>query len=386
MFQRFTFIAIAFTIFISCTDTNTKNNMKQKVLDDNAMYMLIGTYTSGDSKGIYVYKLDTVSGIAEYVSEAAVANPSFLTLDRSENYVYAVTEDDGAETSAANAFSFDKKNGTLKYINKQLTKGAAPCYINIDKEGKHVVTANYGGGSVSVFAVSSDGGLMPASQVVQFAGTGYDENRQTQPHVHCVKYSPDGKFLFATDLGLDKIHKFEVMSDSNDSVHLKQSTPDSFDVNKGSGPRHLVFHPNEKYAYLITEMSGEVVGYKYNDGNLEKILTVKADTLNAQGSADIHISPDGKFLYASNRLEGDGIVIFSIDENDGTLTKVGFTETGDHPRNFVLTPDGKLLLVANRDSNNIQVFRRDYKTGLLEDTGNDIELSMPVCIQLASIK
>jgi len=384
MLKQFTVIAVAIMSLVSCTNTN--NNMKQKVSDDNAMYMLLGTYTSGDSKGIYVYKIDTVSGVSEYVSEAVVANPSFLVLDESERYVYAVTEDDGPETSAANAFSFDKGTGTLKYINKQLTKGGAPCYINVDKDRKHVVTANYSGGNLSVFAVSDDGGLMPAFQVVQFTGTGFDENRQSQSHIHCVKYSPDEKYLFATDLGLDKIHKFEVTPNRTDSGYLTQTTPEAFELEAGSGPRHLVFHPNEKYAYLITEISGEVVGYNYNDGYLEEIQGIKADTLNAQGSADIHVSPDGKFLYASNRLKGDGIAIFSINENDGLLTKVGYTETGVHPRNFIITPNGKLLLVANRDSNNVQVFRRDMQTGLLEDTGNDIELSMPVCIKLASIK
>lgn len=383
MLKHFTIITILAIAVLGCANKN--KTMQNKISDDKAMYMILGTYTSDDSNGLYVYKIDTVTGKSEYISETPVANPSYLALDESENYVYAVTEDDGIETSAANAFSFDKKTGTLKYINKQLTKGAAPCYINVDKEGRHVITANYSGGNLSVFKVSNDGGLNPVTQVIGFDGTGFDPERQEQPHIHCVKYSPDEKYLFATDLGLDKIHKFEVLKDTQDTVHLKHGNPEAYDLKAGSGPRHLVFHPNNKYAYLITELSGEVVVYNYDDGNLEEIQVIEADSLNAQGSADIHVSPDGKFVYASNRLQADGIAIFSVDLSNGRLTKVGYHKTGEHPRNFAITPNGNLLLVANRDSNQIQVLKRNTETGLLEDTGNDINLSKPVCIKFASI-
>lgn len=383
MLKQIITMSVSALLLAGCSNKSTSPGNSSDS-DKNQMYMIVGTYTAGESKGIYVYKLDTVTGTSTYVSEINVDNPSYLTLDPTEKYVYAVTEDEG-ETSAANAFSFDKKSGKLTFINKQLTGGGAPCYINIDKTGKHVITANYLGGGITAFTVNENGGLNASPKVITFSGTGIDKERQTQPHLHCVQFSPDYKYLFADDLGTDKIHKFDTNTDNED--FLSVGSPESFAIKAGSGPRHLVFHPNDKYAYLITELSGDVVVFDYDTstGNLKEKQTVKADTLNAKGSADIHISPDGKFIYASNRLKGDGIAIFSVNQNDGTLTKVGYQETGVHPRNFAITPNGKLLLVANRDSDRIQVFKVDQQSGLLENTGFDIQLDMPVCIKFASI-
>lgn len=383
MLKQIISMSVSALLLAGCSNKSTTQAAKSDP-DLNQMYMLVGTYTSGESKGIYVYKLDTVTGTSSYVSEIHVENPSYLTLDPSEKYVYAVTEDEG-ETSAANAFSFDKKDGKLTFINKQLTRGGAPCYINIDQTGKHVVTANYLGGSITAFTVDDKGGLNPSPKVISFTGKGIDKDRQTQPHLHCVQFSPNYKYLFADDLGTDKIHKFDVNATGKE--FLTTGSPESFSTKAGSGPRHLVFHPNGKYAYLITELSGDVVVFDYNssNGDLAEKQTVKADSLDAKGSADIHISPDGKFVYASNRLKGDGIAIFSVNQNDGTLTKTGYQDTGIHPRNFALTPNGKLLLVANRDSDRIQVFKVDQQTGLLENTGFDIQLDMPVCIKFASM-
>lgn len=388
MLRQISITAMAICMLASCVNKSTKIENQEKyqtMAPNNEMYMFVGTYTSGESKGIYVYKLDTVEGKSEYVSMIEVANPSYLVLDKAEKFVYAVTEDDGIETSAVNAFSFDKKDGKLTFLNKQLTHGGAPCYINIDGNGKHVVTANYLGGNITVFPTKEDGSLNPASQIINFEGKGIDKDRQDKPHLHCVEYSPNGKYLYADDLGTDKILKFDV-ANNNSKNYLTPGTPASFEVKPGSGPRHLAFHPSGKYVYLITELSGEVIAFDYKDGNLSEIQTIKADTLNAKGSGDIHVSPDGKFVYASNRLSGDGIAIFSVNQSDGKLTKVGYQPTGIHPRNFAITPNGKLLLVANRDSDVIQVFFRDMNTGLLVDASHDIILDMPVCIKFASIQ
>lgn len=366
--------------------SDTTNMSAETISDETSLYLLVGTYTTGESEGIYVYQFDTVSGFSKYKSVVKVTNPSYLTINKEGTHVYSVSETGDAK-AAANAFVFDKKDGTLKLLNSQLTGGADPCYIELDKTGKHVVTANYSGGSITAFDINGDGTLTTATQLIRFTGKGADAERQKAPHLHCVRYSPDGKYLFADDLGTDKIHKFGI-NESNEGNYLKVGTPAAFDVAPGSGPRHLDFHPNGKYAYLINELSGAVIAFNYdaNAGNLTQIQTIQADTLGAKGSADIHVSPDGKFLYASNRLKGDGIAIFSINQADGKLTKVGYQETGVHPRNFVITPNGKFLLVASRDNDVIQIFLIDRVTGLLENTYKDIELDMPVCLKFTSFK
>lgn len=366
--------------------SDTTNMSAETISDETSLYLLVGTYTTGESEGIYVYQFDTVSGFSKYKSVVKVTNPSYLTINKEGTHVYSVSETGDAK-AAANAFVFDKKDGTLKLLNSQLTGGADPCYIELDKTGKHVVTANYSGGSITAFNINGDGTLTTATQLIRFTGKGADAERQKAPHLHCVRYSPDGKYLFADDLGTDKIHKFGI-NESNEGNYLKVGTPAAFDVAPGSGPRHLDFHPNGKYAYLINELSGAVIAFNYdaNAGNLTQIQTIQADTLGAKGSADIHVSPDGKFLYASNRLKGDGIAIFSINQVDGKLTKVGYQETGVHPRNFVITPNGKFLLVASRDNDVIQIFLIDRVTGLLENTYKDIELDMPVCLKFTSFK
>jgi 6-phosphogluconolactonase len=351
------------------------------------MYLLAGTYTSDEgSKGIYVYRFNTETGESEEVSVTEVANPSYLTLSPNEKFVYSVGENDEGD-GAAYAFSFDKKTGRLVPINSQSTQSAGPCYITIDKKGKNVHTANYGGGSISSFQVKSDGGLSELVSLIRFKGSGPDTVRQKSPHVHCVRYSPDGKYLFATDLGTDKIYRMEAMEAVFEGQPaISESTLIAFVTPPGTGPRHFDFHPGEEYVYLLGELSGEVIVYDYNDGYLKIKQTIASDTVGARGSADIHVSPDGRFLYTSNRLKADGIAIFSINPDDGKLKKVGYQLTARHPRNFAITPNGKFLLVASRDDNKIQVFAINSETGLLTDTSQDILLNKPVCLKFASME
>ncbi|MDD4777883.1 MAG: lactonase family protein [Fermentimonas sp.] len=355
--------------------------------DSGDMFLLIGTYTSDEgSKGIYVHKFNTDTGVSDSVSMVEMENPSYLTLSPDMNFVYAVSEA-GKDNSAVNSFSFDRKKGLLTPINSQPTLSPDPCYITIDSKGKYLHTANYSGGSITTFHINSEGGINSANSVMFFEGSGADSVRQSRPHLHSVMYSPDGIFLFAADLGSDKLYRLSVVDTPFEGQpSLQQNSLKEFPVPAGTGPRHFDFYPDGgRYLYLLGELSGEVLVFDYNYGSPELIQTIVSDTTGARGSADIHVSPDGRYLYASNRLNADGIAIFSINADDGMLTKVGYQLTAKHPRNFVITPNGKFLLVAGRDENRIQVFKIDVETGLLTDTNQDIEISKPVCLKFSAM-
>lgn len=340
----------------------------------NELSMLVGTYTNGTSKGIYSFRFNQETGTATPLSSVEVPNPSYLTPSEDGKFVYAVSEmnDDRA---AVNAFSFNRRTGKLRLLNTQSTQGADPCYVSTN--GKAVLTANYGGGTMSVFPLRKNGKLEFASKVYMGIALGADTARQMVPHMHCALFSPDGKYIFVTDFSADRIMQFKVHPQSITVFRPAELT----EIELGSGPRHLTFSPNGKFAYLISELSGMVTAFSYADGNLRQIQSIAADTVAARGSADIHLSPDGKYLYASNRLKADGIAIFAVNGEDGTLTRVGYQLTGLHPRHFNITPNGKYLLVACRDSNVIQVYERDAQTGMLTDTGKDIVVDKPVCVQ-----
>ena len=351
-------------------------SMKQKETMEN-MYLLVGSYATPQEEGIKVYAWDNEKGEATYVSGlTGISNPSYQVVSADGSRVYSVGEDEGL-TSTVHALAFDRAEGKLTLMNTQLTQGGAPCYINISPDGKWVITANYMGGNISVIPLETSGRLNENVFTFAFKGEGENKIRQGQPHLHCVEFTPDRKFLLANDLGTDKIHVFPLASDG------QLDTLQTFDVSleAGSGPRHLCFSKDGRFAYLINELSGKVTTLLYYGEQWMPIQYIEADTLDAQGSADIHLSPDGKFLYASNRLKGDGIAIFSVDNETGLLTKAGYQLTGIHPRNFIITPDGRFLLVACRDSNEVQIFARDAETGLLEDTGKKIEISKPVCLK-----
>jgi 6-phosphogluconolactonase (cycloisomerase 2 family) len=338
------------------------------------LYLLIGAYSDGTTPGISVYTFDTTSGDYKYISESKeIINPSYLAVSPDEHFVYSVNETSDGSVSA---FRFNKSSGELEFINSQLTQGADPCFITINKKQTFIVTANYSGGSISLFPLAANGRI---GKLRHCFNMNDPVKKDPVSHIHTLAFSPNEKSLWVTDLGKDKIYRFNI-----NRKGLKQNQSQTVDLPVGSGPRHLTFHPNGKYVYSINELSGTVSVFGYDRKINSLIQTVASDTTpgkGGKGSADIHISPDGKFLYASNRLKADGIAIFSIDPNDGKLIKVGYQETGIHPRNFILTPSGDFLLCANRDSNNIQVFKRNAETGMLIDTGKVIQADKPVCLK-----
>ena len=392
MYNKIAIISIASFLMLSCT-----GNRSEKINDENVstsraelaaaksgeLFLLIGTYTSEEgSRGVYIHRFDTETGSSDSISMVEANNPSYLVLSPKENFVYAVSE---GENSGVYSFSFDKKSGSLIPINFQTTLSAGPCYITIDQSGKNIHTANYGGGSITSFQVNTNGSLTSAKSVLSFQGSGPDSTRQQSAHLHSVMFTSTGDYLFATDLGSDRLYRF---SSSNSPFEGQPSIVEGslkvFDLPPGTGPRHFTFHPiDNKYLYVLGELSGEVLVYDYENGDITHKQTVVSDSVGALGSADIHITPDGRFLYTSNRLQADGIAIFAIKAEDGTLTKIGYQPTARHPRNFVITPNGKYLLVAGRDDNKIQVFEINNDNGLLTNTNQDILISKPVCLKFA---
>ena len=346
------------------------------------LYLLAGSYASGMDNGIHLFRFNQYTGESETVGKVEVDNPSYLVLSKNGEYVYAVLENEETP-SYVNAFSYDKDKEKLTQIDRIVSGDEGSCYISVDKDDEHILTANYGGGSISVFDIDTNGQLYKMSQLIVFEGKSVDPKRQTKSHIHCVEFSPDGKYVFATDLGTDKIYQMEIDYDCKECKKdfVINETVDTIKVPDGSGPRHIVFHTNEKYLYLINELSDTVIVFSYNNGKVSQLQEIQAVTNNASGAADIVISPDGRYLYASIRHKDDGIAIFSINTSDGKLQKINYQLTGAHPRNLRITPNGNYLLAACKDDSCIEVYKIDKNTGLLKKTQNDISIVEPACIR-----
>ncbi len=340
--------------------------------------LLIGTYTNkGNSEGIYVYNFNTKTGESKLKSNIKTPNPSYLTISNDKKFVYSVNEI--GKDSRVSAFSFNVLSGNLTPLNTQLTQGADPCYILADE--KNVFAANYSGGSISVFGRNADGSLDKISQLIQHQGKA--ENLQEKPvksHAHQVQFSPDKKYIIATDLGEGQIYSYQYHPFNKEQTLILKNV---IKTNPGSGPRHLTFSPNGKYAYLAHEVTGGISVFSYNDGNLTKFQEIGTVEKNFYGKihgADIHISADGKFLYATNRGDLNTISLFSIAK-DGHLTFIETSSTlGKGPRNFVIDPSGKFLLVAHQYSNDVVIFNRNKNTGKLTDSNKRINVGTPVCL------
>jgi 6-phosphogluconolactonase len=347
--------------------------------------LYVGTYTSGKSEGIYVYRMNRASGELKHFSSTQSVNPSFLTIDRSRRYLYAVNEVNelgGKPGGAVSAFAIDSTTGNLRLLNQQASLGADPCHLTVDRKRKNVLVANYTGGNVAVLPILRDGSLGPAADLKQHEGSSTKE-QQKGPHAHCIILDRSERHALAADLGIDKIMIYRFDQTTGKLRPVRQPWAP---LHSGAGPRHLALHPSGKYAYVINELDSTVTAFKYDgvNGTLSTIDTVSTLPNNFSGTsycADVHVSPSGRFLYGSNRGH-DSIVVFAINQHTGKLQQLEHVSTeGKWPRNFTLDPMGRFLLVANQHTDNVVTFRIDALTGRLAPTGHVAEIPVPVCLK-----
>jgi len=344
---------------------------------------IVGTYTDGGSKGIYIFEMDTAGALSLRSTVGGIVNPSFLAAGPWGHCVYAVQET--GDTGAVFAYELDRRTASLRLINQQPSHGTSPCHLAVDRTGRVVVVANYGSGSVCALPIGDDGALGPATAVIRHEGSSVNPQRQEGPHAHSVTIDPDNRFVIAADLGLDKLMVYELDADAGtlvaNDVPYAQVAP-------GAGPRHFAFHPSGRLGYVVDELNNTVTGFTYDQsrGVLSEIETVPTLPRGWDGTsycADIHVSPSGEFLYASNRGH-DSIVVYRIDQDTGRLSYVEHELTGGKtPRNFAIDPSGRFLLAANQQTDTIVTFRIEPATGELEPTGHVASVPAPVCVLFA---
>ena len=379
-YSRLVFAAVLPALFAAPLPQGAK-----RVSSKGEFLVYIGTYTRHDSKGIYAYRFQPATGKLTSIGLVGeTENPSFLALHPNHRYLYAVNEIsnyEGQSAGSVSSFSIDVKTGMLAPLNKMTTRGTIPAHLVVDKTGKSLVVANYGSGSVAAFPLNADGSLGAASAFVQHAGSSTG-SRQRGPHAHAVVLSPDNRFVFVPDLGLDQVLSYRLDPAKGT---LTPNDPPFTKVTQGSGPRHFVFHPNGRFAYTLSEMGSLVTVFAYDQAggtlkDLQTISTLPKGFSGTNNAAELEVHPNGRFLYASNRGH-DSIAVFVIDPRANTLTLVEHVPTqGKMPRNFAIDPTGAYLLAANQNTNNIVLFRIDQKTGRLTPTGDDLKTPSPVCV------
>ena len=364
-------------------------------LNAQKSYVFIGSYNANkNTPGIYIYELDTLSGQLKEASVVKdIKNPSFLTLTPNGKFVIACTETQTPNAGSITSFAFDPTTKELAFINSQKSGGDNPVYVSSDISGRWLINANYTGGSASVFRVNKEGKISPAVQVISYTDSSINKSRQDHSHIHSAVFSPDNKYVFFPDLGADKIrfYQFDTLQQKPFQIRYP-SDGNSIKTLPASGPRHITFNRKGDVAYCIEEMGGAVDVYSFARGRLKPIQRLVMHSKNpdndspngfpSYSGADIHLSPDGRFLYASNREPQNNIAVFSVKKN-GTLKSIGSDSTyGVHPRIFAIDPTGRYLIVANQRSGNIVVFKRNLSTGMLEKTGEEIKVESPSCVKI----
>jgi 6-phosphogluconolactonase len=374
-------------LFFSSPATQTTTLAATEPQNAKEFWVYVGTYTGGKSQGIYMFRLNAETGeLSPAGVTTGVKNPSFLAIHPSRKYLYAVSEvsdSQGKPAGGVTSFSIDAASGKLTELNAQSSEGAGPCHLVVDRSGKAVLVANYGGGSVALLPVDENGRLGKATAAIKHEGSSVNAQRQSAPHAHSINVDPSNKFAVAADLGLDKLLVYKLDADKGT---LTPNDPPSAAVAPGSGPRHFAFHPNGRFAYVINEMLCTVTAfaYDYQQGKLTEVQTITTlphEVKPGYSTAEVQVHPSGKFLYGSNRGH-HSIAIFSVDTTTGKLSSVGHEPTGGKtPRNFAIDPTGQFLLAENQDSDTIVVFRIDKETGKLKATGQVIEVPSPVCVK-----
>lgn len=348
-------------------------------------YVFLGSFNRDKTtEGLYVYQLDHNSGnLSKITTVKNILNPSYLTVSPNGKYVFACTESKTKNAGSVSSFAFKPEDKTLTYINSQKSGGENPVYLTVHQDGKWLVNGNYTEGSVSVYPISENGTIQPFVQNFQFTEGSIHPERQDRSHIHSTVFSPDYDYLFLPDLGADKIRTYHFENEKKEPLQAaeKPFTP----TMPGSGPRHFTFHPNGKFAYCVEELTGTVNAYAYKNGKLDSIQRINTHSEKYKDnfeSSDIHISPDGKYLYASNRGSENNIAIFSI-QNDGKLQTMGYQSTkGKHPRVFAIDPTGKFLIATNAVSGDVVVFKRNFETGLLKKVGKKLKIKNVSCVQI----
>jgi 6-phosphogluconolactonase len=372
---------------IMAEDSATATTNAATTANSGSLLVYFGTGAQGDSKGIYQSRFNAQDGTLEPAKLAAtIDNPTFLAIHPTQPWLYSASElnnSNDKDVFTMNAFRLDPKSGELTFLNHQTSGSHAECHLAVDPSGKNVLAASYSDGRVSCLPIEADGLLGKLSCMIQHEGASVG-TRQKTPKAHGIFFDAANRFVFVPDLGIDKVMVYRL-----DAEHgkLTPNDPPSISMAPGAGPRHFVFHPNGRFAYVINEINSTVTAMTYDaqHGALETMQTVSTLPDAYQGkstTAELQMHPSGKFLYGSNRGH-DSIVIYAVDPQTGKLTLVGHESTqGKTPRHFTLDPTGNFLLAANLESNNIVVFRVDAGTGKLQPTGNSIAVPSPMCVLL----
>ncbi len=355
-----------------------------------SLLLYVGPFiTNTTSRGIYGYRLNTATGeLTELGLAAETANPTFLALAPNRKFLYAtneISDYEGRREGSVSAFSIDRSSGKLTLLNRVSTRTAGPTHLALDSTGRMLVVANYDGGSVESYRVKPDGSLSEIVSFDQHTGSSVNPQRQKRPHAHMAKFAPDDRFVFVPDLGTDTVvaYRPDVAAGSITRVPSLD-----FKVKPGAGARHMDFHPNGKFAYVISEMGSTITVFGYDaatgeTNQIEVVTTLPAGFSGTSAGAEIFVDKSGRFLYASNRGD-DSIAEFAIDAKTGKLTPVGFTPThGKTPRNFAIDPTGRWLVAANRISGNLVPFQIDPKSGKLTQKGKILEFVQPACVLFA---